>query len=220
MQLAADGGLRGNVSGTMDALLLRFLMPDWEPAGRATGVVEILGTTAAPLFEGLSLFIGDGFESFMAGSIDGLIHGGEHGTPLDLAVDIFTDPLTYLTLALAVVGILLAWKVYYVPGFDRSIFARGVNGRMQRALENRLYISKFYDDLAVKVVYGLSLVADAFDRYVIDGAVNGFAFLGGNTGGLIRRLQNGNVRRYAGLIVAGVCALLILVMYVLPWGGW
>ncbi len=182
--------------------------------------VPLMILAGLAIVSGLSLFIGDGFESFMAGSIDGLIHGGEHGTPLDLAVDIFTDPLTYLTLALAVVGILLAWKVYYVPGFDRSVFARGVNGRMQRALENRLYISKFYDDLAVKVVYGLSLVADAFDRYVIDGAVNGFAFLGGNTGGLIRRLQNGNVRRYAGLIVAGVCALLILVMYVLPWGGW
>jgi hypothetical protein len=52
--IAADGGLRGNVSGTMDALLLRFLMPDWEPAGRATGVVEILGTTATPLFEGIA----------------------------------------------------------------------------------------------------------------------------------------------------------------------
>lgn len=50
----SDGGLRGNVSGTMDALALRFLLPDWEPAGRATGVVEILGTTEAPLFEGIA----------------------------------------------------------------------------------------------------------------------------------------------------------------------
>jgi proton-translocating NADH-quinone oxidoreductase chain L len=169
---------------------------------------------------GFALFIGDGFEHFMAGSVHDLLHGAEHGSLLDLAVDIFTDPLTYLTLALAVVGILLAWRIYYVPGFDRSVFARGVNGKLQRALENRWYISKFYDDFAVKVVYALSLVADAFDRYVIDGIVNGFAYLGGNSGGVIRRLQNGNVQRYTGLIVAGICALLILVLYVLPWGGW
>ena len=91
---------------------------------------------------------------------------------------------------------------------------------MQRALENRLYISQFYDDFAVKVVYALSLVADAFDRHVIDGLVNGFAYLGGNTGNLIRRLQNGNVQRYAGIIVAGICILLILMLYVIPWGGW
>ncbi len=49
-----DGQLRGNVSGTMDTLLLRYLLPDWEPAGRATGIVELLGTIEAPLFEGIA----------------------------------------------------------------------------------------------------------------------------------------------------------------------
>jgi len=49
-----EGQLRGNVSGTMDTLLLRFLLPDWEPAGRASGIVEILGSTSEPLFEGIA----------------------------------------------------------------------------------------------------------------------------------------------------------------------
>jgi hypothetical protein len=40
----ANGVLAGNVAGTLDGLLLRILLPDWEPAGRATGVVELLGT--------------------------------------------------------------------------------------------------------------------------------------------------------------------------------
>jgi autotransporter translocation and assembly factor TamB len=50
----SGGELRGNVAGTMDTLALRFLLPDWEPAGRATGVVEILGTTGDPRFEGIA----------------------------------------------------------------------------------------------------------------------------------------------------------------------
>jgi autotransporter translocation and assembly factor TamB len=50
----ADGQLRGNVSGTMDALLLRFMLPDWEPAGRTSGIVEVLGTVDEPLFEGIA----------------------------------------------------------------------------------------------------------------------------------------------------------------------
>ncbi|MFV2071689.1 MAG: translocation/assembly module TamB domain-containing protein [Thermoanaerobaculales bacterium] len=49
-----DGVLKGNLSGTMDALLLRFLLPDWEPAGRATGIVEVLGTVENPSFEGIA----------------------------------------------------------------------------------------------------------------------------------------------------------------------
>lgn len=50
----AGGTLHGNASGTIDALLLRFLLPDWEPAGRATGVVELLGTVDAPELEGVA----------------------------------------------------------------------------------------------------------------------------------------------------------------------
>lgn len=52
--IAGDGQLSGNLSGTMDTLLLRFLLPDWEPAGTATGIVEFLGTIDNPLFEGIA----------------------------------------------------------------------------------------------------------------------------------------------------------------------
>jgi autotransporter translocation and assembly factor TamB len=50
----ADGNLNGNLSGTIDTLLLRFLLPEWEPAGRAQGVIEFLGTTESPEFEGIA----------------------------------------------------------------------------------------------------------------------------------------------------------------------
>jgi len=52
--IGADGTIHGNATGTVDALLLRFLVPEWEPAGRATGVVEMLGTIDAPHFEGIA----------------------------------------------------------------------------------------------------------------------------------------------------------------------
>jgi len=52
--IGSDGSIHGNVTGTLDALLLRFLVPDWEPAGRATGVIEMLGTLDQPRFEGIA----------------------------------------------------------------------------------------------------------------------------------------------------------------------
>lgn len=52
--VGADGALEGNAAGTVDGLLLRFLLPSWEPAGRATGVVELLGTVDAPRLEGIA----------------------------------------------------------------------------------------------------------------------------------------------------------------------
>jgi autotransporter translocation and assembly factor TamB len=54
LAITTGGELSGNVAGTLDALLLRFLIPEWEPAGRATGVVEILGTADGPKFEGVA----------------------------------------------------------------------------------------------------------------------------------------------------------------------
>jgi hypothetical protein len=52
--IASNGAIHGNATGTLDALLLRFLVPDWEPAGRATGVIEMLGTLDRPRFEGIA----------------------------------------------------------------------------------------------------------------------------------------------------------------------
>jgi NADH-quinone oxidoreductase subunit L len=182
--------------------------------------VPLMILAALAVTSGFALFVGDGFGEFTGDSISELFHGGHHESAADILSHIFGDPLTYVSLVLAAMGILLAYRMYYMPGFDRSVFARGLSGRLQTALENRWYISKFYDDFAVKVVYGLSLVADAFDRYVIDGMVNGFAFLGARSGNVIRKAQTGNVQRYTSLIVVGLCLLLIFMLYIVPWGGW
>jgi NADH-quinone oxidoreductase subunit L len=169
---------------------------------------------------GFALFMGEGFKLFLERSLEGLpMLVPEHETFADIASNVFTDVFTYLVLGLVIVGVLIAYRVYYVPGFDRSVFARGFSGRMQKVLENRWYISKFYDDFALTVWYGFSLLADKFDRHVIDGIVNGFAYLGANLGGTIRKAQSGNVQRYASLIVLGIVLLLIFVVYIMPWGG-
>ncbi len=53
-EVTADGRVSGNLSGTIDLLLLRFLLPEWEGAGRATGVVELLGSVDRPHLEGIA----------------------------------------------------------------------------------------------------------------------------------------------------------------------
>ncbi len=182
--------------------------------------VPLMILAGLALVSGFALFVGEGFMGFIERSIEDLPVTPLHESLTDIAVRIFTDPLTYVSLVLAVAGILLAYRVYYLPGFDRSVFAVGVRGKLQRALENRWYISQFYDDFAVKVWYGFALVADWFDIYVIDGIVNGFAYLGANMGATIRKAQSGNVQRYASLIILGIVVLLVFILYVLPWGGW
>ena len=182
--------------------------------------VPLMILAGLAVVSGFFLFIGEGFKFFLERSLEGLpMLAPEHETSFDIASNVFTDVFTYLVLGLVVAGVLIAYRVYYMPGFDRSVFARGFSGRMQKVLENRWYISKFYDDFGLTVWYGFSLIADKFDRYVIDGIVNGFAYLGANVGGVIRKAQSGNVQRYASLIVLGIVLLLIFVVYIMPWGG-
>jgi NADH-quinone oxidoreductase subunit L len=56
-------------------------------------------------------------------------------------------------------------------------------------------------------------VAALFDRFVIDGLVNGVARLPAALGGVVRRLQTGLLQRYA---LAGVMGVLAIV-FVLAW---
>jgi len=54
---------------------------------------------------------------------------------------------------------------------------------------------------------GLSILVDFLDRRAVDGAVNGVAQVTGESGGLLRYIQSGNVQRYAAFLFIGVAVL-------------
>jgi NADH-quinone oxidoreductase subunit L len=63
---------------------------------------------------------------------------------------------------------------------------------------------------AAVVARGLSRLTMWFDRNVIDGAANGLANITGESGGLLKYLQSGNVQWYAVGLFAGVLALTVV----------
>lgn len=48
----SDGNLHAHLSGKLDARAFAFWLPEWEPAGTASGAIEILGPIGAPYFQG------------------------------------------------------------------------------------------------------------------------------------------------------------------------
>ncbi len=56
----------------------------------------------------------------------------------------------------------------------------------------------------------LSVVVNTFDRSVVDGAVNGLAGAAGFFGGVLRYVQSGNVQRYAAFLFTGIVVLAIV----------
>ena len=61
------------------------------------------------------------------------------------------------------------------------------------------------------ITRGFGVAVAWFDAHVIDGVVNSIGRGAGESGGLLRYLQSGNVQRYAVFLFVGVVAFTIVV---------
>jgi len=181
-----------------------------------TWPLMILAALAA--VSGFALFIGTGFFSFVSESISsiGANVAVEAVNPLEQFVEIFASPLTYASLIVSIIGVFSAYMIYYKGKWSVARLSTGVSGKMQKVLENRYYISWFYDAFAFYIIYGMSLIADKFDKYVIDGAVNGISWVSQKTGDVLRRGQTGHVQNYVAVILLGAC---LLIIFLILFGG-
>ena len=82
-------------------------------------------------------------------------------------------------------------------------------GPLGTLFANRFFIDQLYKGLVVKPLEGVALVAAAFDRYVIDGLVDGIARIPLALGAWVRHLQSGLVQRYA---LVGVLGTLLIML--------
>ena len=128
----------------------------------------------------------------------------EHGEPVLPATVIMGA-----TLALVVVGVLVAWWMYVrrpVP-----VVLQPTNPLVEAARKD-MYQDAVNEALAMRTGQGLVLATDAVERYVVDGAVEGAAAGTGAVGRLTRRTESGYVRSYAGYMLAGTVLALIAVL--------
>ncbi len=132
-------------------------------------------------------FLGPWFQAFVGGHE---AHGAE------------AAPVQALAIGAAVAGILVAWAIYGFRALDRRTAIR---------LLKPLYVlfkeKFFFDHLGLAVArlgMLLSLAVGAFDRLVVDGLVNGVAWLVLLIGRGARALTAGSAQAYALVMLAGV----------------
>lgn len=123
---------------------------------------------------------------------------------------LFADPLTYLSIAVVLMGVGLAYLLY-VRGWRAPAALSNFTQPWQRLLEQKYYLDTlFVNWFAGRVVLGWAWIVDQFDRVIVDGAVNGVASVMALFGRGLRRTVSGLVSDYASWVVAG---LVILVIY-------
>jgi NADH-quinone oxidoreductase subunit L len=119
-------------------------------------------------------------------------------------------PATLVGLA----GILLAFVMYFMKAVSPTLAVRAL-GPLYTVIYNKYYIDEFYAWVVHKIYFVLSRGIAWFDRHVVDGFMNGLAWLSQASGGLLKRVQSGQVQTYALVFIMGLTALLLIVKNVL-----
>jgi NADH-quinone oxidoreductase subunit L len=142
---------------------------------------------------------------FNAGVIGTVTNAASHALELTLAT------ISILTSAL---GLFIAYLFYYKkPGTAAALAQRAP--ALYRLVENKFYIDEIYGAV---IVGPLLMFSRLFLSGLIDiGIVNGSGATAGATtrgfSALVRRVQSGNIRSYAGWLALGAAAVLLVMIF-------
>ena len=173
----------------------------------AMGGENRLGTWLQPAFEAHAVagaVAGD--VTAEAPAPEGAGHGaGEAG--LEMTLMVVSSAIAFLGIGIAA----FVWLRRPSPGQAgiADQMATGFPG-LHRLLLNKYYVDEVYDSALVQPIRIISEEGlwRGFDVRVIDGAVNGTASVVDGGASLLRRLQTGSVRTYAGSLFLGVVMIL------------
>jgi NADH-quinone oxidoreductase subunit L len=112
-------------------------------------------------------------------------------------------------------GIALAYAMYMRLSPNPYTLGDRLHG-LWEFLWHKWYFDEVYNAVFVKGTLALAMASWAFDRYVVDGAVNGIASVVSRSSGRLRRVQTGFVANYALAIALG--AVLIVGVYLIARG--
>ena len=121
------------------------------------------------------------------------------------------------SVALGLAGLFVAWLVYSA----KVVSAASIRGALQplhTLLERKYYLDWLYEEVLVQrgILRGVARGLDLWDRYVVDGVVNGTATLTRWGADRLRLAQAGQVQVYGAAIFLGVVAAVIGILLVNP----
>ncbi len=129
-----------------------------------------------------------------------------HGLELGLAA---------VSLLTAFAGLALAWQFYYRrPGTAAALARRFAPA--YRLVDHKFYVDEIYNGIFVQglQVFTRVFLLALFDKVLVNGFGYGVAAGTSGLGGLVRRVQSGNIRSYAGWLALGAAAVLAVMIWV------
>ena len=146
--------------------------------------------------------------------VGGFIPFGKFVTPDKTEYLIHLDlKIALISVAVALTAIALATVLYRRDSTRPAELAANIRGLYTTAY-NKFYIDELYQFITKKIIFNsISRPFAWFDRHVVDGAINGMAWLTGWTSVKTKGFQSGSIQWYAGVFLAGtqiITALAVL----------
>jgi NADH-quinone oxidoreductase subunit L len=128
-----------------------------------------------------------------------------HGTEFGLAA---------FSVLVALIGLFIAYALYYKKPGTAASYARRFPA-LYRFVENKFYVDEIYQAV---IVTPLLVFSRLFLATLVDGGlVNGSGFTAGASarglGSIVRRVQSGNIRSYAGWLALGAAAVIAVMIF-------
>jgi NADH-quinone oxidoreductase subunit L len=178
--------------------------------GGYIGVPHVLGG-ANHIHEFLAPVLGGGVEPAKAHAGISILsqawasggEGGGHSAPLELLMMV-------VSVVIALIGIGIAYLFYVKnPALPKRVAEKWKG--LYKLVFNKYYVDELYEILFINSLKNLGTgLWRGFDDFIIDGTINGIAYLIGWLSGAIRKIQTGLVQSYAfSMIIGGI----VLVAY-------
>ena len=163
------------------------------------GIHDAPRTMAAPLMILAFLSVVAGFVPF-----------GEYvsfnGFPLEAE---FHWSIAISSVVVALIGITIAFLIYKSDKQKAK-----PDSALYRLVENKFYFDEIYLFVTHKIIFGLiSKPVAWFDRHVVDGAMNGVAWVTNKVSSGLKGSQSGQLQHYLIAFVAGIAAIFLLIIY-------
>jgi NADH-quinone oxidoreductase subunit L len=122
--------------------------------------------------------------------------------------------LTLISVAAAILGLLLAWTLYLRrPQLPARIAAS--LGALYQAVAHKYYVDELYAVLFIKPLVDGSteILWHGVDQGAIDATVNNSATAARHVSDNVRQMQSGNLRSYAGWVAAGAAVVIAYMVW-------
>ena len=143
--------------------------------------------------------------------VGGFIPFGKFVTPDKTEYLIHLDlKIALISVAVALTAIALATVLYRRDSKRPAELAANIRGLYTTAY-NKFYIDELYQFITKKIIFNsISRPFAWFDRHVVDGAINGMAWLTGWTSVKTKGFQSGSIQWYAWVFLAGTLIITAL----------